>query len=199
MQTAREKANAYAREWRKTHKTYVARREYLRHGPEGLTAAHLRLILSYDADTGLFTWLIPNCMRMKPGDRAGCANGKTGYVEIHIQGKKYKAHRLAWMYVYGAWPLQDIDHINGVPGDNRIANLRDVSRTVNSQNQRRPKSGNPALGVTKTRNGKYQSVIWVPSTDGSKQYIFLGTFLTADDGHAAYLEAKRRLHEGCTI
>ena len=95
----------------------------------------------------------------------------------------------------GDWPTTDIDHINGDPADNRIVNLRMVSRGHNLQNQRKPhrdgKSG--FLGVY-LKNGKWQSRIMVGGVSHD-----LGRFSTPEDASAAYLQAKRKLHPGCTI
>ena len=101
------------------------------------------------------------------------------------------------LWITGAWPEHDVDHINGVRNDNRWSNLREVTRTVNIQNQRIAQTRNVAglLGVSfeKARN-KYKAGI----VAGGK-YHNLGRFNTAEEAHAAYLKAKRELHEGCTI
>jgi hypothetical protein len=94
----------------------------------------------YDKDTGIFTRRHFG-KRSKLAGRVG--NIKTnGYLEVGIGGKKYLLHRLAWLYTYGLWPLFHIDHINGIKTDNRIANLRDVTHTVNMQNR----SGGEKIG-----------------------------------------------------
>lgn len=95
-----------------------------------LTAARLRELLRYDANTGLFTWI--------SGPKAGqqvTKKGQAGYVRIYFDGKLFLAHRLAWLYVTGEHPRQHIDHINRVRDDNRIVNLRDVSTQENSKNR----------------------------------------------------------------
>lgn len=78
----------------------------------------LKLHLDYNQNTGVFIRRISLCNRVKIGDVAGNTNLQ-GYVAIRVLGKLYKAHRLAWLYVYGEFP-RDIDHINGVKSDNRI-------------------------------------------------------------------------------
>lgn len=106
------------------------------------------------------------------------------------------AHRLAWLYVYGEWPNGDIDHIDGDRLNNRIANLRDVSRRVNLENQRRPKACNKSgfLGVKTFRDQRFQARIQVRGVQ-----LHLGTFDTPHEAHAAYVAAKRNLHQGCTL
>lgn len=153
----------------------------------------MNIPLSYDPETGLFTWLKrPRMTRTaKEGDRAGSISS-SGYVVITICGVKYMAHRLAWFVTYGAWPAEQIDHINGVRNDNRIANLRDVSHTVNVQNRRtggrNSKTG--LLGVSPSKKG-YAATI---SANGKQK--FLGRFKTPEEASAVYIEAKRRLHLG---
>jgi hypothetical protein len=92
-----------------------------------ISQATLKQILSYDAKTGVFTWL-------KSGKVAGSLLPH-GYLRITIQSKGYYAHRLAWLYCHGKWPAKNIDHINQQKNDNRIANLRDVGQSQNGHNQ----------------------------------------------------------------
>ena len=88
-----------------------------------LNHADLLEVLSYDPETGLFTWVKPTARCIKPGMQAGCETAR-GYVSLRLFGIDYRAHNLAWFYVTGEWPVEELDHINGKPGDNRIANLR---------------------------------------------------------------------------
>jgi hypothetical protein len=97
----------------------------------------------------------------------------------------------------GEWPQGEVDHINGVPSDNRWSNLRDVGRTKNAQNIRKPKSNGQSgfLGVSHRKDtGRYQAFITV-----ERKRKTLGCYATAEAAHAAYLEAKRQLHEGNTL
>lgn len=160
-----------------------------------LTAERLRELLHYDPDTGVFRWVAarPNC---RSGEQAGCTR-ENGHVIICLDGKLYYAHRLAWLYVHGAWPSKLIDHINGNRSDNRIQNLRDVEPSVNAQNIRQAFKTNASgvLGASLfKRTGRYVAMIRI---DGKKRY--LGYFDTAEEAHAAYLAAKRKHHQGCTI
>jgi hypothetical protein len=97
-----------------------------------LTQARLRELLNYDPETGVFTWRVPRGPS-KAGQVAGSFD-RLNYVCIHVDGKQYKAHRLAWLYVHGDWPAFTIDHINRDASDNRIANLRDVTHSINMRN-----------------------------------------------------------------
>ena len=97
---------------------------------KNLDANELRDVLYYDPGTGVFTWR-GDTRNFKSGDVAGCAQG-CDYRRIRINGTLYKAHRLAWLYMFGRWPVGQLDHINRNKTDNRISNLREAS---NSQNQ----------------------------------------------------------------
>lgn len=157
-----------------------------------LTAAALRSLVAYDPSTGRFRRLVRTNWQAAEGWR-----DRNGHVRMSVAGKAYAAHRLAWLFVHGVWPIGDIDHINGDRADNRIENLRDVSKAINQQNQRRAHKRNPhrLLGVTYHKaRGKYQAQISV----GAK-HRYLGLFDTAEEAHAVYLKAKRELHEGNTL
>lgn len=159
-----------------------------------LTAQRLRDLLHYDPETGCFTRRIAH-YGSPAGARVGSRHNE-GYIRLHVDGRSYLCHRLAWLYVTGAWPTHDIDHLNGNRSDNRFANLRGVTRAVNLQNQRLVRSNNKhssLLGAFKKR-GRWESKIRV---DGA--YRHLGVFDTPEEAHAAYVAAKRRLHPGCTI
>jgi HNH endonuclease len=93
-----------------------------------LTAERLRERLHYDAETGVFTRRVGSS-NARAGDVAGSVHS-TGYVRISIDGGKYTAHCLAWFYVHGVWPSDQIDHINRNRSDNRIANLRERRHRV---------------------------------------------------------------------
>lgn len=161
-----------------------------------LTAEGLRRHLSYDPDTGLFTRKV-SYGKWLSGSIAGSID-VMGYIKISIAHYVTRAHRLAWLYVYGEWPKFEIDHINGVRHDNRLANLRDVNRATNTQNTQVSKGQVGYLGVSKLRNGKFRARI-TKTINGKITEIHVGTFTTPQDAHQAYVEAKRKFHEGCTL
>tara|TARA_R110000803_G_scaffold48570_4_gene100987 strand:+ start:183 stop:677 length:495 start_codon:yes stop_codon:yes gene_type:complete len=95
----------------------------------------LKKYLNYDPETGVFAWKVPTSNRVSVGSIAGTSHSPGGYVSIGLFGKLYKAHRLAMLYVHGESPKNDTDHINGIKNDNRINNLRAVTRTENLKNK----------------------------------------------------------------
>lgn len=160
-----------------------------------LTQSLLKSLMAYDKDTGVFTWMVNRQGHAKAGSLAGTISTSTGYLDLFIAGRRYGAHRVAWLYEHGKFPEGEIDHINGIRDDNRIENLRDVSTGVNRQNQRKAHKGSRTgvLGVRPNGRGFEASI----QTDGKQ--ITLGTYPTIAMAEAAYLAGKRRLHVGCTL
>lgn len=119
-----------------------------------ITLEQLRGLLSYDPDNGLFTWTVSPNRRIKAGSIAGTTASR-GYWCIKLLGKRYYAHRLAWLYSTGHWPSLNVDHINRVKTDNRLCNLRDVTCAVNSGNTHRTKTDYPGISWSEKR-GKWR-------------------------------------------
>ena len=143
-----------------------------------LTHSRLLEALDYNPETGIFT--------RSRGKRMVGSDHTNGYLQIRVDYNRYLAHRLAWFYVYGDWPVMDIDHVNRNRKDNRIANLRLATRKQNNAN--RPgvaKSG--FKGVVQTKYG-FRAAI---SIDNS--FKSLGTHKTAEEAHAAYCRAAQEL------
>ena len=160
-----------------------------------LTAARLRELLHYDPDTGVFTWRVHRGIKRVAGLPAGTINSR-GYAQLKISPYgSIQGHRAAWLYAHGDWPSRHIDHINGNKADNRLVNLRDVTHSENQQNQRTAHRNNRVglLGVSVSR-GRYAATIQI---DGANRH--LGRFETAEEAHAAYIEAKRGLHGTCSL
>lgn len=154
-----------------------------------LTAERLRELLSYDPATGAFTH------RVSRGPaRAGASTGtlrQSGYIEINIASRVRKAHRLAWLYVHGRWPACHLDHVNGNPGDNRIANLRECTAAENQQNKARSCTNSSGhTGVTWHRPNRK----WVAQISVGGRKRCLGYFHDKDDAAAAYRSAKAVIH-----
>ena len=161
----------------------------------GLTQSDLKEYLSYESETGIFTW-VKSYRNQHIGKRVGSYD-KDGYVQIKLKRKLYRAHRLAWLYVHGKFPDSQLDHIDGVRDNNVITNLREVTFAGNAQNQRGSHSDSTygMLGIDYNKTKKrFRARIQL----GGKR-ITLGGFSTAEDAYAAYIEAKRKYHPTCTI
>lgn len=135
-----------------------------------LTQERLHSLLSYQPVTGIFRW------RSAGGHRCGKIAGyKTtrGYVDIKIDGVRYKAHRLAWFYVHGVWPSELLDHINGDTSDSRITNLRECTNTENIRNQRRHKNNQSGY---KGVHWYGQSAKWRAALMVDRKSVYIGLY-----------------------
>jgi len=156
-----------------------------------LTAKRLRELMNYDAEIGVFTWKKP-----RPGARhkSGLIAGsplKAGYLQIGIDGRKYRANRLAWLFVHGRWPSATIDHKNGNAFDNSLSNLREATHRENQQNAKRRSDSVSGL----------KGVGWIP---GAKKWrarikvdgreVSLGQFNSAAEAYVAYCNAAEKYH-----
>jgi len=163
-----------------------------------LTAERLRELLHYDPDTGIFTRRVRTSTSTRVGEVAGTVRGTGGYRCVPVDGKRYAEHRLAWFYVYGRWPTEQIDHINGIRIDNRIVNLRDASGSMNRENQRAARSDNRSSGILGVCYCKLHKK-WKASIRVKGVLKHIKYCATAEEARDAYIRAKRALHEGCTI
>lgn len=153
---------------------------------ERISADALKTILRYEPESGDFYWISRLSNRAPPGSIAGIA-GERGYKAIHIRGRKYFAHRLAWFYVYGVWPDR-IDHIDGNPSNNRIDNLRICTQSQNNANAcLRSDNSSGHKGVT-WHNNRWQARI---KCDGRS--IYLGRFEDKSAAQSAYQSAAYAL------
>lgn len=162
-----------------------------------ITQERLKELLHYDPNTGVFTWATKASRNVVVGRVAG-SSSEGSYHVVRLDKQRFQAHRLAFLYMTGEWPEHDVDHINGVRTDNRWANLRDITRATNIQNQRAAHSDSAVefLGVYYNK-ARRKFVAQIKPQGQANKYI--GGFDTAEEAHAAYLNAKRELHAGCTI
>lgn len=162
-----------------------------------LSQAELKSVLRYEPSTGIFTWLKSHNFKIKVGSVAGRTTG-TGYITIQLYGKRYVATHLAWLYVYGVMPTNFIDHIKGDKRDNRIGNLREVTRSQNAMN--RPKqadntSGHKGVYLDKKTIGGKQYTYWRVKISKEGVHKTVGGFSTPEEAHAAYVVLAKQLHE----
>jgi len=163
-----------------------------------LTVEEVRSALDYDPETGVFVWKWRQDKSLRwnhkhPGNTAGTKDFR-GAIRISINKKLYIAHRLAWFVTYGAWPSGELDHINQNPSDNRICNLREVTREHNQQNISCSRKGSKS---------KVKGVFWDKQRQRWRARIFengldhyLGSFTCKLAAKIVYEDARRRLHPG---
>lgn len=152
-----------------------------------ITQDRLKSLLRYDPDTGEFRWLVNRTNGVKAGDRAGSLDTER-YLVMRVDGRYYRGHRLVWLYTYGCWPSGYLDHINGDPSDNRIANLREATPSQNGFNRRkdrRNKSGR--TGVTWCASSKK----WRADIGKNGKVLRLGRFNTLEAAIEARDKAER--------
>ena len=153
---------------------------------EMITQAELKDILSYNPKTGIFTWNKTKSNRIKIGDECGSITS-LGYKITKIKGKYYSLHRLSWLYMYGEFPDGIIDHINQNRGDNRISNLRCITRAENNKN--RTLQSNNKSGV----NGVHwisTAKRWAAVINIEGKRIGLGWYRNKEDAIQARKEAN---------
>ena len=163
---------------------------------EKLDHATLTRMLDYDPDSGVFRWRECGAKWKNPGDVAGCFS--RGYWIIGINRTRYFAHRLAWFYVNGRWPVHELDHINLDRSDNRITNLREATHSLNMRNVKIRKHNSTGfkgvilLRPTELNRMKRDRYVARIIVDG--KMIYLGNFDTPEQAHAAYAEASLKYH-----
>lgn len=154
-----------------------------------ITAERLRELLHYDPVTGEFRWLVSRG-GIRAGSFAGCTT-KVGYRLISIDGRCYRGHRLAWLYMTGEWPADEVDHVNLVRDDDRWENLREATHEENLRNYPRPRHNTSGVkGVYwNKKNRKWKAQIRV-----NRSRIYLGLFDSLDEAAAAYAAASAQHH-----
>ena len=147
----------------------------------------MKQYLSYDPETGDFTRIKSDNNRVKVGDIAGSLDGN-GYIRIRFNLNRYLAHRLVWLFTYGKWPVNQIDHVDGNRSNNKINNLRDVTNQENQFNITKVRACSGYMGVTKLKNS------WQAKISLNYKKIYLGTFDTPELASEAYQAAKLKYH-----
>ena len=154
-----------------------------------ITQSRLKEVLHYNRYTGIFTNAMSGHGRRK--DDAVGSFDRDGYVIIRIDEKRYRAHRLAWLYETGNWPKDQIDHIDQIKNNNRIDNLREATNSENQCNSSKQSNNSSRYkGVQWHKINKN----WYARITVNKKTTQLGSFNTKEDAAAAYKEASDKLH-----
>lgn len=153
--------------------------------PLVLTQDLLRSLVHYDPETGVFTSLVKKPF-VEVGQVLGSKNGR-GYLQFNVAGRSYTAHRLAWLYVHGEWPEDQVDHKNRVKSDNRISNLRSAGNHENGSN----------CSISKNNTSGIKGVMWykrhqkwTASIRVNRKLLHLGYFTDIADAAKARLAAE---------
>jgi hypothetical protein len=142
-----------------------------------LDAVRLREVLHYDPVSGVFTWKV-NTARLKlVGKRAGYV-GPDGYRVIRIYTTSFAAGCLAWLFMTGKWPTEEVDHKNLIKSDDSWHNLREATKANNIHNRR---FKGKYKGTRKTANGRWQAMVYF-----SGRYYYFGTHKKRIDAARAY-------------
>ena len=151
-----------------------------------VTPERLKELLSYDPLTGIWTWRASGPGRRASGV-AGCWLHKSGYVQIAVDGRLYLSHRLAWLYMTGAWPEYEVDHIDGVPGHDWWSNLRAATISQNRRNTRGHRDSLTGIrGVYwAAERGVYHAKIYL-----NGKLKFLGSFKDSSSAELARRSAE---------
>ncbi len=156
-----------------------------------MTQDELKSIVNYNPLTGIFTWKVSNNTKIKIGSRAGSFDKSKGYRKIRINKILYKEHRVAWFYVYGVWPSDQLDHKNTNKVDNSIDNLREATNSTNGFNKTK----------YKTNKSGYKGVSWYPKMNKwvvkysyNRKIYHGGYFDKVEDAAKKYKELTKNLH-----
>jgi hypothetical protein len=144
-----------------------------------ISAERLRELLHYEPETGVFTRLVSTRGNAHAGDVAGTPL-RQGYLQIGADGRYYLAHRLAWLYMTGEWPKDQIDHINCDKSDTRWCNLREATHAQNMMNK-------AALFGFKGITWHKRGCKWQAQIGHNNKHHYLGSFDTQMEAAVAYM------------
>lgn len=148
-----------------------------------ISQAEVKARFDYDPKSGIFT-------DKTTGKKAGSPNAKN-YLYVRIGGRSVGLHRLVFMWMYGHWPVEHVDHINSCPWDNRLVNLRPATASQNAQNRRPTDKNYGYKGVVRNKvTGRWHAKITV---DGRRKCL-PGSYESAYRAHQAYKAAAREYH-----
>ncbi len=158
-----------------------------------LTQERVRELFEYRED-GQLIWRVSRGNGVRVGAVAGTLDSH-GYLQVGVDGRYYRLHRIVWLYHYGYFPETGLDHIDQVKLHNRIENLREVSHTCNTRNTGNPRDNTSGVkGATWDRaRGSWHAQITV-----AKRNYNLGRFDCLVEAAAHRLAAEQALNwEGC--
>jgi hypothetical protein len=156
---------------------------------DSLTQERLKYLIEYNPETGIFVWRQKRSPKTLPGDIAGSRSN--GYVVIIVDGYKYPAHRLAWLYMTGSWPAIWIDHKDTVRHNNKWDNLREATPAQNRHNSvvsTRNKSG--VKGVSFCARNQF----WIAQCCKDGKNIRIGSYKKLEDAAAAHAAFAKQYH-----
>ena len=163
-----------------------------------VTAQRLRELFTYNPETGLFIRRIA-ASQFRAGLVAGSLDRTSGYMQMCVDFRNYRVHRLAFLYMTGGIP-DEVDHINGDRADNRWANLRAATTLLNAQNRRRrPTGSRQDLPMGVRQSGRALAKPFFATITMNGRRVQLGAFATKEEAGAAYLAAKRASHPFSTL
>lgn len=155
-----------------------------------MTPNQVKETWDFNPETGEVRWKIHPSKKIRAGSIAGSDDGR-GYWKVRFRKRNYYLHILMWVAVYGRWPTNDIDHVNGTKSDIRIINLREATRAQNVASKPvRRDSLTGRKGVTLDKRDGY----YYPYVDFGGKRRSLGRFTNLDDAHAARLTEEKKLY-----
>lgn len=160
-----------------------------------LTQERLKELLHYDPETGIFKWKFRDNVRANwntryAGTVAGCLD-HYGHTVTSIDDVKYRASRLAWLYVTGEWPENEVDHWDLDKSNNRFHNLREASHGQNAHNRPKPSTNTSGFKGASLHKPTQK---WMAQIRADGRGYYLGLHDTPEAAHAAYCEAARKFH-----
>lgn len=159
-----------------------------------LTKERLCYLLEYDLDYGQFTWKVSRQGTKGVGSIAGCKNPRSNYWQIKVDGVKYLAHRLVWLWGYGESPACDIDHINGERSDNKLSNLRLAPNGAKDNQQNLQMYVTNSTGYVGVRRSNSKKNPWRAQIMVEGSQISLGYFSNIEAAQRARELGKAKYH-----